>query len=137
MSSLRHPHSNFSIQLAMSAPAKIAAVVAYPSKHPETSEPLTFNMDYYLSNHLPLIERSWGPYGLKSWSLNTFPDPCPLTGGTPPYLVQVTVYFGSVDGLKNALEKGSEETTPDVTKYSSVFPVIWVGETLPGNVLSG
>lgn len=108
--------------------SKIAAVVAYPSKHPETNEPLTFDMAYYLESHMPMIERAWGPYGMSSWSINKFPSPCPLTGETPPYLVQTTCYFDTVESFKMALEKGSEETKPDVAKFSNVFPVIWIAE---------
>ncbi|OAL03743.1 hypothetical protein IQ06DRAFT_291438 [Phaeosphaeriaceae sp. SRC1lsM3a] len=121
----------------MSSTSKIAAVVAYPSQHPESGAKLTFDMDYYLASHMPMIERAWGPYGLKSWSINTFADPSPLTGTTPPYLVQTTCYFDSVDNLKIALEKGSEQTKPDVEKFSNVFPVIWVGEVGSSNVLVG
>ncbi|ORY16994.1 hypothetical protein BCR34DRAFT_556404 [Clohesyomyces aquaticus] len=107
---------------------KTAIVVAYPSTHPSTKEPLKFDMSYYLSGHMPMIERAWGPYGMKSWSINTFPAPCPLTGETPPYLVQTTCFFGSVEDFKVALEKGGEETKKDVERFSNVFPVIWVGD---------
>ena len=92
-------------------------------------------MDYYLSTHMPMIERAWGPYGLKSWSINTFSDPCPISGAKPPYLVQTTCYFDSVTDFKMALEKGSEKTGSDVDKFSNVFPVICVGETGSSNVL--
>lgn len=108
--------------------AKIASVVGYPSKHSETGEALVFDMDYYLSTHMPMIERLWGPYGLESWSINTFPATCPLTGNTPPYLVQTTCYFDTVENLKTAFEKGASESQPDVAKFSNVFPVIWIGE---------
>lgn len=121
----------------MSSTSTIAAVVAYPSQHPETGEKLTFDMDYYLASHMPMIEQAWGPYGLKSWSINTFADPCPLTGSRPPYLVQTTCYFDTGENLKLALEKGGERTKPDVEKFSNVFPVIWVGETRSSNVLVG
>ncbi|KAF2473728.1 uncharacterized protein BDR25DRAFT_301872 [Lindgomyces ingoldianus] len=116
---------------------EIAAVVAYPSKHPETGEPLQFDMNYYLSGHMPLIDRAWGPYGLKSWSINQFQNPCPLTGETPPYLVQTTCCFDSVENLKTALEKGSAETRLDVAKFSNVFPVIWIGEIAKRETLDG
>lgn len=119
----------------MTSTPKIAAVVAYPSLHPETHEPLTFDMTYYIAPHMPMIEKAWGPYGLKSWSINTFPDPCPLTGEKPPYLVQTTCYFDSVEDLRTAVWKGSEETRKDVERFSNVFPVIWVGEKGGRNVL--
>lgn len=118
-------------------PSHIAAVVAYPSKHPETGDPLQFDMEYYLSTHMPMIERAWGPCGLKSWSINKFQDPCPATGQTPPYLVQTTCYFDSVGDFKAALENGSKETKPDVEKFSNVFPVIWVGEGVKQVTLRG
>lgn len=108
--------------------SKIAAVVAYPSQHPESGEKLIFDIDYYLASHRPMIERTWGPHGLKSWSINTFADSCPLTRTRPLYLVQTTCYFEKVDNLKLALEKGGDETRPDVEKFSNVFPVIWVGQ---------
>ncbi|KAF2010128.1 hypothetical protein BU24DRAFT_428159 [Aaosphaeria arxii CBS 175.79] len=117
--------------------SKIALVVAYPSKDPDTGDALNFDMKYYLASHLPLIERAWGPYGLRSWSINEFPNPCPLTGQTPPYLVQTTCYFDQVEHLKAALENGSEETKPDVEKFSNVFPAIWVGEGVKQNTLAG
>jgi uncharacterized protein (TIGR02118 family) len=110
--------------------SKVAAVVAYPSKHPETGDALQFDMKYYLSDHIPLIQSVWGPHGLKSWSINEFPNPCPLTGQTPPYLVQTTCYFDSIEELKTALEKGGEKSRPDVEKFSNIFPVIWVGESV-------
>ncbi|KAF1919896.1 hypothetical protein BDU57DRAFT_155474 [Ampelomyces quisqualis] len=121
----------------MTSTQKIAAVVAYPAKHPESGEPLAFDMEYYLASHMPMIEKAWGPYGLKSWSINTFADPCPLTGEKPPYLVQTTCYFDSVEDLRMAMRKGSEETRSDVEKFSNVFPVLWVGERRGRNVLEG
>jgi uncharacterized protein (TIGR02118 family) len=121
----------------MSSSSKIAAVVAYPSKHPDSGEALNFDMDYYVSTHMPLIERVWGPHGLKSWSLNQFPNPSPLSGEVPLYSVQTTCYFDSVEDLKTALEKGADETMPDVEKFSNVFPVMWVGETGASNILAG
>ncbi|KAF2179495.1 hypothetical protein K469DRAFT_716290 [Zopfia rhizophila CBS 207.26] len=50
--------------------ARITTVVAYPSKHPGTGEPIKFNMSYCLSGHTPIIDRAWGPHGMKSWSIN-------------------------------------------------------------------
>ncbi|KAF2709032.1 hypothetical protein K504DRAFT_468250 [Pleomassaria siparia CBS 279.74] len=108
--------------------SKIAVVVSYPSQHPTTKAPLTFDMKYYLATHMPLIEGLWGPHGLKRWSINTFPDPCPLTGQTPPYRVQTTCWFDSVEQLKNAMEKGGDKGRLDIENFSNVQPIICVGE---------
>lgn len=115
----------------------VAIVVAYPSKHPETGEPLKFDMSYYLSVHLPMIEKAWGPYGMRSWRLNEFQNPCPLSGQTPPYLVQATCYFDTVENFKLARDNGGEETKADVYNFSNVFPTIWVGNEVKTGTLKG
>lgn len=111
-------------------PSEVPLVVAYPSKHPETGEPLNFNMEYYLAGHMPLIEDAWGPYGLKSWSINEFQNPNPISGEAPPYLVQTTLNFDTLENFQRALKMEYERTAPDVEKFSNVFPVIWAGETV-------
>jgi uncharacterized protein (TIGR02118 family) len=121
----------------MVSSGQITSVVGYPSKHPETGEALQFDMDYYVKSHMPMIEKAWGPYGMSSWSIIQFPDPCPMSGQTPPYRVQTICYFDTVDNLKTAFEKGAAKTVPDVEKFSNVFPVVWIGEQGKSNVLSG
>ncbi|KAH7116127.1 hypothetical protein B0J11DRAFT_539294 [Dendryphion nanum] len=108
-------------------PPKTLAIISYPSFHPTTNDPLTFNMSYYTSTHMPLIERTWGPHGLRSWSMVQFPNPCPVTGKPPPYLVQVTCHFDSLKDLQTALKLGGEETKNDVERFSNIWPEFWVG----------
>ena len=44
---------------------------------------LTFNLPYYLSQHFPLVEKKWGPYGLLDWKVVHFtPGP---DGKEAPY----------------------------------------------------
>ncbi|KAF2108088.1 hypothetical protein BDV96DRAFT_653295 [Lophiotrema nucula] len=96
----------------MSSP--ITAIVAYPTKHSETGESIKFDLNYYTSTHMPLI------------------NPSPLTGQPQPYHLQAVVKFKSLDGFKNALEKEGPVTKPDVEKFSNIFPVVWVAEPVPG-----
>ncbi|KAF2277321.1 uncharacterized protein EI97DRAFT_432196 [Westerdykella ornata] len=113
----------------------VTVVVSYPSNHPETGEPLKFDMSYYITTHLPMIEKAWAPYGLQSWHVNEFQNPCPLSGQTPPYLVQTTCYFDTLENFKLALQNGSEEAKADVEKFSNVFPAMWVGEQVKTGTL--
>jgi uncharacterized protein (TIGR02118 family) len=107
----------------------LATVVAYPSMHPTTSTPLQFNMPYYLSTHMPLIHKVWGPHGLLRWHIAQFPNPDPVTGEAPLYGVQTTLYWKSVEDFKAALaDPGSQLTRKDVERFSNVMPVIWTGE---------
>lgn len=112
-----------------------ASVVAYPSKHPETGEPLKFDMEYYLSGHMPLIHKAWSPFGMKSWSINQLPDPDPM-GQSPPYRVQTTIYWEKPEDFTAALNGPmKDECAEDVKKFSNIFPVIWIGEIVKTDTL--
>ena len=45
----------------------IKIVVLYPNP-----EGATFDMDYYLATHMPLVSESWSQYGLKGWEVVQF-----------------------------------------------------------------
>ena len=76
-----------------------------------------------------MIEKAWSPFNMRSWTINQFPNPDPVTGQAPPYGVQTTIYWDSVDDFKAALGGPmKDETAKDVSVFSNVFPVIWVGE---------
>lgn len=38
-----------------------------------------FDKDYYKSTHMPLVEKNWKSYGLKSWKVVYFPDDAPYS----------------------------------------------------------
>ena len=110
------------------SPSEITVVVAYPSTDPKTSDAIKFNMPYYLSTHMPLIDKVWGPHGMLRWSITEFPDPDPFSGQAPPYRVQTTLHWKSVEDFKAAMgDEGSKVTGEDVKNFSNVWPVIWVG----------
>lgn len=52
--------------------SKIACVVAYPSKNKDGIA-TKFDMDYYLKTHMTMIDKYWGPHGMKSWDVKHFP----------------------------------------------------------------
>ncbi|ETN37430.1 uncharacterized protein HMPREF1541_08421 [Cyphellophora europaea CBS 101466] len=107
----------------------ITTVVSYPSKDPKTGAPLTFNMEYYLSKHMPLIDKVWGKHNMLRWHIHQFPSPDPVTGEAPPYGVQTTIYWETVEDFKAAMaDAGSAVTGKDVERFSNVWPVIWTGE---------
>ena len=32
----------------------------------------TFNMEYYLATHMPLVKKSWAQYGLKKYTVTQY-----------------------------------------------------------------
>lgn len=69
-------------------------------------------MDYYLSTHMPLCGKIWGPHGLQSWQViqfTTHPD-----GSKPPYKVQAILYWDNLASLDIILSKESKPIFDDV-----------------------
>jgi uncharacterized protein (TIGR02118 family) len=130
------PHTNNSAKgiahhlstMSTPAPGEVTTHVAYPSKDPKSGDAITFDMPYYLSKHMPLIDKVWGPHGMIRWNITEFPEKDPLNGEPLPYRVQTTVYWKSIDDFKAAMaDPNSQVTGKDVQKFSNVWPVIWVG----------
>lgn len=42
----------------------VIVTVIYPKT--ETS---TFDLDYYMKTHMPLVQEKWGAHGLKNWTV--------------------------------------------------------------------
>ena len=102
----------------------IEAVVLYPNE-----EDATFNMDYYLSTHMPLVSEHWQKHGLKGWRVVQFqtgPD-----GNKPPYSVQATLLFDGPEDLQKALGSAEAATVfGDVPNFSNKSPVFLAGGVL-------
>ncbi|KAK3061822.1 hypothetical protein LTS18_005731 [Coniosporium uncinatum] len=79
--------------------------VLYPSSTP-SGDATDFNMDYYLSTHMPLVQKTWGPHGLEGYAVTQFKSTG--DGGKPPYLVQCVLKWGGDDCVGKAM--GAEGT---------------------------
>lgn len=98
--------------------------VLYPNE-----EDSTFDMDYYLSTHMPLVSENWQKYGLKGWRVVQF-QPGP-DGAKPQYSTQATLIWDSPEDLQKAM--GGEETKSvmgDVPNFSNKSPLFLAGGVL-------
>ena len=90
------------------------AVILYPV----SSTP--FNMEYYISHHLPLCQRTWAKYGFKSWTA------CEVNDGK--YAAKSVIVWDTPDGMATAVEKESEVTMNDIKNYTDVQPEVIIGK---------
>ena len=83
-----------------------------------------FNMDYYMSTHMPLVQKNWQSYGLQSWKVLEF-------GDDAPYKVQATLEWGSMDDFKKA-SSGPEtkDVLGDVPNFADKEPILMPGEVV-------
>jgi uncharacterized protein (TIGR02118 family) len=118
-----------SIRLYFTKPARrpsanmpFHATVLYPN-----DEDATFDKEYYLKTHMPLVMEKFGKHGLKKWEVLWYhPGP---DGSKPQYSVGATLIFDSGEDLVKALQ--SEDAGPvfgDVKNFSNKGPVFLGGE---------
>lgn len=102
----------------------VKVLVVYPN-----DEGATFNMDYYLSTHMPLVTEKWKQYGLKGWEVIQFaggPD-----GSKPQFSTQATLIWDNKDDFFKAV--GAPETKDvmeDISNFSNKQPLIIGGKVL-------
>ncbi|KAE9965897.1 hypothetical protein EG327_000298 [Venturia inaequalis] len=99
----------------------IACTVLYPNE-----ADATFNMDYYLSTHMPLVHKHFGSHGMQSWSVIEF-QPGP-DGAKPQYSVQATLVFEKAEQVSKALEAEGTVVFGDVPNFSNKQPVFLMGD---------
>ncbi|GAB7349215.1 hypothetical protein MBLNU459_g8379t2 [Dothideomycetes sp. NU459] len=81
-----------------------------------------FDMDYYLSTHMPLAQKHWAPLGMTSYKVLKF-------GDDQPYSVQATLEWPSVDAFVKATQApATKEILGDVPNFSDKQPTIIPGE---------
>jgi uncharacterized protein (TIGR02118 family) len=93
--------------------------------YPRT-ETSTFDMNYYLTKHMPLAAKYWYPHGLLKWEVQEIP--------AGKYSVKSDCYFESMDAFQTAVSQKEElkEIMGDVKNYSNEQPDQLVGEVVGG-----
>ncbi len=99
----------------------IKVSVFYPN-----SAGVRFDMSYYLSKHIPLVQKKVGA-ALKGVAVEQG-----IAGGTPgappTYVAVGHLVFDSVDAFQAAFGPHAAEISADVANYTNVQPVIQIGE---------
>jgi len=91
--------------------------------YPSTAD-AKFDMTYYLSKHMPLVQKTWGPEGLKAWKVLKFP-------ADAAYSVQATLEFDTIEDFQKAASGESAKVVfGDVANFSNQQPTVLTGEVL-------
>lgn len=93
--------------------------ILYPS-----GSDATFDMKYYLSTHMPLVQEKWGPEGLLAWKVLEF-------DGKAGYSVQATLEFPDVDTFQKAVNgEAAKAIFGDVPNFSNKQPTLLTGKVM-------
>lgn len=100
------------------------STVLYPSDPSST-----FDMAYYISKHMPLVQRTWSKHGLKEWSVVEYEFKHGAADDrTPPYSVSAILTWETTEGVKAALaDEDSKTVFGDVPNFSNRAPLFMGG----------
>ena len=98
-----------------------AITVLYPNV-----DDATFDLDYYLAKHMPLVMRLFGPHGMTGWRVSRLVGT--PTGARSPYSIAATLEFPTPEAFKAALAAEAKAVLGDVPNFSNKEPVIMIGE---------
>ena len=88
----------------------------------------TFNMDYYVNSHLPLVNRLFEPMGQRE--ARVFKGLSDGGQGTPIFGVIAELFFDDMESLMAALLAHGAETQADIPNFTDSIPVVQVSEML-------
>ena len=86
----------------------------------------TFDMDYYLTKHMPMVGERLKP-ALKGMTVDNG-----ISGGQPgteaAYRVIATLLFDSMEAFQNAFIPHAAEIQGDIPKYTNIVPTVQISE---------
>ncbi|KAF7944579.1 uncharacterized protein EAE97_005212 [Botrytis byssoidea] len=94
----------------------VIVTVIYPKT--ETS---TFDLDYYMKTHMPLVQEKWGAHGLKNWTVTKLDE-------SAGYSMQAILWFESKEAWAAGAAAEGPTIMGDVPNFSSEKPLLVVGE---------
>jgi uncharacterized protein (TIGR02118 family) len=96
--------------------------VIYPK-----SETSTFDHDYYLTKHMPLVDRLWGAHGLVNAKVMRGTG---SLGGAPPYELITLLEFPTQEDWLKAAGAHADEIMEDVPRFTNIRPIIQFNEVV-------
>jgi uncharacterized protein (TIGR02118 family) len=89
-----------------------------------TADGATFNKEHYLSHHMPLVSKLWGPLGMTGWTIVEYAPGA--DGSKPEFFFGCTMTWESAEHHAAALQAEiSQQLLTDVPNYFSGKP-LWL-----------
>ena len=100
--------------------------VQYPS-----GDGKKFDLDYYVTKHMRLVQQRLGGLGLLRWEVDKG-----LAGGAPgapaPFACIGHLYFNTVDAFQAAMKAHGKELVADVPNFTNIQPQFQISEVITG-----
>ena len=87
-----------------------------------------FDLDYYLTTHIPLVRRLWEPEGLSS--VRVLKGTGTAGGGAAEFSYIALLDFASMAAFEAAAGKHGAEVIGDIPKFTDASPTIQFNEVI-------
>ncbi|KAI9904570.1 hypothetical protein N3K66_001099 [Trichothecium roseum] len=107
------------------------AQVLYPNE-----ADTTFDMDYYIQTHMPLVEKSWKPYGLEKWEVVKYHDFSAGAGEQAKATYAVAAFLTWKDKESASKAFGGPEASGvfgDIPNFCNKQPLLVAGDLVSSN----
>jgi uncharacterized protein (TIGR02118 family) len=101
----------------------ILVTVMYPA-----GAQTSFDVEYYLNKHMPLVKERWTPHGLKS--AQVLRGTSKADGSAPDYQVMALLTFGSMDDFKSAGKAHGREIFADIPNFTNAQATVQINDIL-------
>ncbi len=94
----------------------------------ENLDDATFDLDYYMTRHMPMVGEKLGPHGLKGWRVvRAVSAP---GGGKLAFSMMATLEFDTVEQFKAATSAEGRAVFGDVPNFTNKQPLVVIGEVV-------
>lgn len=102
----------------------IRITVLYPN-----TEGSYFDMNYYLTTHIPLVKNRLTPLGLLRVDLEEGLSGA-APGTLPPYRLIGSLSFDSIESLQKAMATHGEELIADIANYTNIQAQMMISQVV-------
>jgi uncharacterized protein (TIGR02118 family) len=88
----------------------------------------TFDHDYYMNRHIPMVRKLWDPAGLRS--LKVLKGTGTVSGGPPEINVMALLDFPSMAAFQAAADAHGKEVLGDIPQFTNAPAIIQFNEVV-------
>lgn len=94
--------------------------------YPNTKESL-FNLEYYVTQHIPMIEKLLKPMGMEEVLIDEALG-TPMPYEPPPYSVVAHLIFNNYEEMEMGMGHCGEKLMKDVPNFTNVKPIVQISK---------
>ena len=87
-----------------------------------------FDMDYYLTSHIPLVDKLWGDKLISVRAVKGIATPDPATPA--PYQVMAILEMESPEVMQQLITEHGQEVMGDIPNFTDVSPAVQISENI-------